>query len=118
MGSLGESSNRMRIRTRDILVLVLLSMGTISYCQQANVDDINFQLSWPIDITRNKVIAELPYIGKQYKISFEVLISKFEFSQDYLNIIHFTLGQDAAVYGDRVPAVWIYKDKVFHISSA
>ena len=83
------------------------------------MQDIIFQENWPIDLAKNKLITELPYLGKQYKISFDLLITKLDFSSsDFLSIIHFTLGQDVSVYGDRTPGVWVYKDKALTVASA
>ena len=59
----------------------------------------------------------LDYIGKEYKISFEVFVTKFG-ADAYHSVIHFTLGGDASQYGDRTPAVWIGNTKTMHIASA
>ena len=87
------------------------------YFVSANMQDITFQENWPIDLAKNKLITELPYIGKQYKISFDLLISKFD-AEVYQSIIHFGLGGNAEAYGDRAPAVWVHKDKYLHVTSS
>eukprot|EP00091_Calanus_sinicus_P019245 TRINITY_DN474_c0_g1_i18.p1 TRINITY_DN474_c0_g1~~TRINITY_DN474_c0_g1_i18.p1 ORF type:complete len:187 (-),score=26.30 TRINITY_DN474_c0_g1_i18:82-582(-) len=77
---------------------------------------ISFEKNWPFDIVKNQLITELPYIGNQYDISFDLLISKYD-TAVYQTIIHFGLGGDSA-YGDRAPAVWVHKDKYLHVTSS
>ena len=69
-----------------------------------------------LDLKRNNLITVLPCIGKEYKISFDVFISKF--IANWQSIIHFTVGEDNAKYGDRTPGVWISNQKTFYICSA
>ena len=44
-------------------------------------------------------------MGKQFKVSFELLIKKFQ--QRHQTVIHFTLGEHGQKYGDNIPAVWM-----------
>ena len=81
------------------------------------MQEIIFIRSWPFDMVKNNLIAELPYIGKEYKISFELLITEFA-SAPYETVIHFGLGGNVEKYGDRAPAVWLNKDKYLHIASS
>ena len=70
---------------------------------------------------KNNLIAELPYLGKEYKISFELLITEFpssSSSDNYFSVIHVGLGGDAGKYGDRTPALWLNKAKFLHITSS
>ena len=39
-------------------------------------------------------------------------------TNSYLNILHLTIGGDNSVWGDRTPAVWLFRNKGFLISSA
>eukprot|EP00092_Neocalanus_flemingeri_P072976 GFUD01089935.1.p1 GENE.GFUD01089935.1~~GFUD01089935.1.p1 ORF type:complete len:181 (+),score=16.01 GFUD01089935.1:85-627(+) len=66
--------------------------------------------------SRNQ-IALLPYIAKTYSVSFDVLINNLG-NSSYNSIIHFTIGADNSVYGDRTPAVWLYGGIGFLICSA
>ena len=59
-------------------------------------------------LARNTQITELPYIGKEYSVSFEVFINKMP-TEDYRSVIHFTTGDD----NSRNPALWINKAKEF-----
>ena len=70
-----------------------------------------------INVKKNQQISELPSIGKEYDISFELLITNFG-TDAFQNVIHFTLGENAAKYGDRNPAVWVTKQNKLCISSA
>ena len=76
-----------------------------------------FGETWPLALTKNKQITELPYIGKEYSVSFEVFINKMP-TQPYQNVIHFTTGEDYAAMGSRNPAVWVTASKEFHIASS
>eukprot|EP00092_Neocalanus_flemingeri_P011195 GFUD01012059.1.p1 GENE.GFUD01012059.1~~GFUD01012059.1.p1 ORF type:complete len:239 (+),score=25.94 GFUD01012059.1:75-791(+) len=68
-------------------------------------------------IKRSNQIALLPYIAKTYSVSFDVLINNLG-NSSYNSIIHFTIGADNSVYGDRTPAVWLYGGIGFLICSA
>ena len=79
-------------------------------------------LPWPgpIAISKNKQLVELVEIGKEYKISFEVLVNHFK-RFPYQSVIHFTgtgTGTGPAYHGQRTPAVWLKPDTRVHFSSA
>eukprot|EP00091_Calanus_sinicus_P012103 TRINITY_DN2742_c1_g1_i1.p1 TRINITY_DN2742_c1_g1~~TRINITY_DN2742_c1_g1_i1.p1 ORF type:complete len:146 (+),score=26.13 TRINITY_DN2742_c1_g1_i1:261-698(+) len=59
----------------------------------------------------------LGIIGMEYKISFEVFVTKFG-PDAYRSVIHFTRGGNMAQYGDRTPAVWIGSTRTMTIASA
>ena len=68
-------------------------------------------------MAKNQLITELPYIGKQYNISFDLLITKFD-TTEYQSVLRLTLGGNINAYGDRAPAVWVHKDKYLHVTSS
>jgi hypothetical protein len=68
-------------------------------------------------MVKNNLIAELPYLGKEYKIAFELLITEFA-SDPYESVIHFGLGGNAEKYEDRALALWLNKAKFLHITSS
>ena len=78
--------------------------------------NITFQKKLPIKLANKKLITKLPYIGKQYKVSFDLLITKFD-TTEYQSVLRLTLGGNIEAYGDRAPAVWVHKDKYLHVSS-
>ena len=57
------------------------------------------------------MLTELPYIGKEYSVSFEVFINKMP-TQPYQSVIHFTTGDN----NSRNPAVWVTANKEFCFS--
>ena len=67
-------------------------------------------------VEKDNLITELPFIGKEYRISFDVFIS--EYGTGWQSVIHFTVDGDIAKYGDRIPGVFIYQDKKMYIASA
>jgi len=78
---------------------------------------INRALLSVIDIKKNQQIAENPYIGKEYDVSFELLITKFG-TEPFQSVIHLTLGENHGRNGDRIPAVWVTDKKKLCIASA
>ena len=78
-----------------------------------------------IVLQRNKLLTVLPYLGREFKISFDLFITKYGtpkwnyyYSRLALawSIIHFTLGGDMENEGDRIPGIFIYpKTKVCQI---
>ena len=59
-----------------------------------------------------------PTWNKVYRVSFSVIVNKLPHAK-WTNVIHFTTGGNAGVYGYRNPAVWINKgSQSFYIISA
>ena len=61
-------------------------------------------------------MTELAFLGKEYILSFDLLLNTVELS-GYQSILHLTIGGDHAMYGDRTPGVWL-NSNWFHIASA
>ena len=82
--------------------------------------EIIYIQNWPFDPVKNNLIAELPYIGNECKILFELLITEFPSDPhaNYFTVIHFGLGGDAGVYSNKNPAVWLNKAKFLHITTS
>ena len=91
--------------------------GKIRNLEIISINYNTFRESWPLALTKNKQITELPYIGKEYSVSFEVFINKMP-TQPYQGVLHFTTGENYAAMGSRNPAVWVTASKEFHIASA
>ena len=60
-------------------------------------------------VSRNKLLGELSTLYKEYNITFDLMINSLV-GETWQNIIHFTIGGNAAQYGDRAPAVWYHHD--------
>ena len=67
-------------------------------------------------IARNQQLTELEYLGKEYRITFELFITQY--GSGYQSVLHLTTGGDDSAYGDRTPGVWLYNDNVVHVASA
>jgi len=63
-----------------------------------------FVKSEEFNIEKNNLVGELSRIGRQYIITFQVLLTAY-LSDYHKSIIHFTIGGDSQVYGDRTPAL-------------
>jgi len=64
-----------------------------------------FQKTEEFSIKRNNKLGELPFIGQQYIISFQLLITPGQ-TEEYGSVIHLTIGGDYTNYGDITPALW------------
>jgi len=78
---------------------------------------VTYKVNSEITMKYGQVLATLPYIGKQFSISFELFINKFS-SQPWQNVLHLTKGENAHEYGNRVPLVAVTPDKQLHVTSA
>ena len=82
-------------------------------------------LGWPIvfqkreefTIVRNYKLGDLLVLGKEYIISFQLLLTA-DISSDYGSIIHFTTGGNVGKYGDRTPALFVHDKTKLHLASA
>ena len=81
------------------------------------VEQVQFSQSWPYDLKKNNQITVLPFLGKEYRLLFELKVTKFG-TEAHQSVIHLTLGGNAEKYGDRTPGVWITNTKLFGIASA
>jgi len=59
-------------------------------------------------ILRGNMLGDLSSLGKQYNISFQLIIAA-PTVEEYQSIIHFTVGADNQNFGDRTPALWLTK---------
>ena len=70
-------------------------------------------------ITRNQLLATIPSLKKEWKVSFDFKADNFD---GFRQIVHMTVGGkgagSSAKYGDRTPAIWTHSSKGFLISSA
>lgn len=58
-----------------------------------------------ITLKRNNFISRVPYIGRRFDISFDILPTWF--AKGWHNAIHFTVSnRNNAVRGDRIPSIW------------
>ena len=57
-------------------------------------------------IQRNNLVTKLDFLGKEYKLSFHIFITKLD--SGVMNILHLTIGGDSSKYGDRTPLVSLY----------
>merc|ERR1719209_830332 len=72
-----------------------------------------------IKLEKNKKLDELPFIGKEFSISFELFLDSYPAAEvPFANILHITLGADNTNMGDRIPALWIKPDKEIHEGAA
>jgi hypothetical protein len=67
-------------------------------------------------VLKANMIKKLPYIGKEFKISFDVFVSMF--GNGFQSIIHFTKGGNGGAYGDRTPGVWMSGQRTLHVTTA
>jgi len=78
---------------------------------------IVFQKREEFTLRRNHKLGDLLVLGKEYIITFELLLIA-AFSSYYGNIIHFTIGGDGQQYGDRTPVLFVHDETRLHLASA
>jgi len=81
------------------------------------VPSSGFIVQSPLELKRDHLITVLPFLGSQYKITFDLYISSY-LSHHWSSVIHFTQNGESQEYGDRNPAIWISHEKKFHCTSA
>ena len=70
-----------------------------------------FLKSQSFPISRNNKLEELPFLGRQYVIFFELYMENIVDPNDKCtSIVHFTIGGNHENYGDRTPALFYCKD--------
>ena len=62
-------------------------------------------------------MATLPSVGKEYSVSFDLLVQS-GVDSFYHNVLHLTTKGDIGKLGYRIPAVYLRWDNVLHICSA
>lgn len=76
---------------------------------------IVFQKAEEFTLRKNNLLGVLPFLGKQFVISFQLLITAATV-EEFENIIHFTIG--SAYLGKRTPALWLTKGTRLYVGSA
>merc|ERR1712215_588110 len=82
-----------------------------------DITDTSTDLKDEVVLKKNSWLKKLPSLGKKFNISFDVYINTFK--PDYQNVLRLTsTSNDCCKYGDRVPGVWVSKEKKIHICFA
>ena len=93
-------------------------MQNLNRNNSRNLGNFNFSgfiITTALVLKKGHLITVLPYLGREFKISFEVYLSSFS-SADWASVIHFTTGGNSKYYGERNPAIWVTKYKQFHVT--
>ena len=69
-----------------------------------------------MEIKKSNLVTALPYIAKEYKILFDLFVTK-HITDTYRSVIHFTAGGNFGKYGDRIPGIWIVGKKLSIVSA-
>ena len=71
-------------------------------------------------IKRNQLLATIPFLAKEWRLSFELKVN--DFGSGWRQVLHMSIGGKgvgkSAKYGDRTPALWTHPERGFIISSA
>ena len=67
-------------------------------------------------ILKDRHIATLPWIEKEYKIKFDLFINKHKSA--LTSVLHFTTGENIGKYGYRVPALFMNENQKLLVSNA
>jgi len=69
-------------------------------------------------ITSNNKLGDLSVLGREYNISFELLLTAVPNPATQYSILHFTIWGNAEAYGDSTPALYAYGNTRFNLCSA
>ncbi|XP_065665800.1 uncharacterized protein LOC100204634 isoform X2 [Hydra vulgaris] len=94
-----------------ILGVVLLSLVTHGACIKRPVEIITAEQT----LKKSNLVAVLPKLEKKFLIVFKLKLNSFSYG--HRSVIHLTQGEDNVKYGDRIPGVWILKQKL-HVAFA
>ena len=80
-----------------------------------------FSLQSEHQIVRNSLLATLPNLTKEWKVTFDVNPTDYSFTGG-ASVLHLTIGGrgagSSAKVGDRIPAIWFHKTKGVLVSTA
>jgi len=97
----------------------VLTVQAMGITREIAKRDSGFSFPGEMTIEKSKLVTTLPSIGKEYRISFDLLVAKHTSGNVWWrNVIHFTTGGNDGTYGFRTPGVWIFKTNKLHVSSA
>eukprot|EP00091_Calanus_sinicus_P008435 TRINITY_DN2051_c0_g1_i1.p1 TRINITY_DN2051_c0_g1~~TRINITY_DN2051_c0_g1_i1.p1 ORF type:complete len:215 (-),score=45.38 TRINITY_DN2051_c0_g1_i1:104-724(-) len=117
MGSLKKELHRKSaaICMLFFFLISVMSQETVAVLEAPSLPGGGFVEAKPFTLTKNNLVTELPFLGKEYQVTFELKVSKFPGTdnvQRFQNVIHLSAtGVNCCNVGDRVPAVWISKEK-------
>merc|ERR1719315_890070 len=95
------------------------AQDSLAKCEGPGVSGLYRLTNNEIKLEKNKQLDELPYIGKEFSVSFELFLDNYPAADvPYANVLHLTLGADGKVMGDRNPGVWVKPSKEIHITSS
>ncbi|XP_047143901.1 uncharacterized protein LOC124817645 [Hydra vulgaris] len=66
-------------------------------------------------LKKSNLVAVLSKLEKSFTIQFHLKLNNF--SDGYRSVIHFTKEEDNQYYGDRIPGIWVFEQKL-HIAFA
>jgi len=61
---------------------------------------------------------QVPFLGKEFSISFELFINKLTTTVPWESVIHLTTDGNVGKMGDRIPGIWVKDGKTLHIAFA
>ena len=68
-------------------------------------------------ILKSNILTTLPSVGTEYSVSFDLLVDKHT-DHAVRSVLHLTTKENDSKLGNRIPAVFLYRNKMLHISSA
>ena len=70
-----------------------------------STDKCNVIAEKEFSVTKNNLVTTLPVLHKEFEVKLELNV--LSVSNTWVNVFHMTTGGDHAVYGDRIPALWL-----------
>merc|ERR1719431_1706646 len=95
------------------------AQDSLAKCEGPGVSGLYRLTNNEIKLEKNKQLDELPYIGKEFSVSFELFLDNYPAADvPWATVLHLTLGENDAKMGDRAPAVWVTPGKEICVTHA
>ncbi|XP_002166560.3 uncharacterized protein LOC100200973 [Hydra vulgaris] len=62
-------------------------------------------------LKKNNLVGVLSKLKVKFNVFFSIKLNSF--SDGYKSVLHLTMGEDNEKYGDRIPGVWIYNQRLY-----
>merc|ERR1712098_631069 len=98
------------LRTATIVATLFVSVSL----QQCDDSLTGFMSGPEFQAEKGKLLKELPFLGKEFSVSFELFIANIP-TAPYVSVLHVTKEADKGM-GMRVPGIWIMPNSEMHLA--
>ena len=77
----------------------------------------SYSRSGNVSLSKDNMVWTTSLWGHQFKVEFDIKVTKPVLPETWYSVFHLTKGEHNSQYGDRIPAVFVNKNKYFLICS-